>query len=294
MRKCDVWGLVMLLHHIDHSIEVLKPMAESKELRDEEVDSDSVSTWLNGNITMARINSGLIGLNATHSRVWEGGGPFWMKAKTGITWQEACSELRVLRQCIEADLENKWFAFVLPEKAALLESAKKEWKETIDSVPDAEEDVREALYCYALERNTASVFHLMRVAEHGLRILGKRLRVSLAIKHKGHVIPIDYAEWQKVIDAIKNKLDKVKHLPSGPKRAAQLEKLSDAGDHCLFMKDIWRNAISHARRPYTPDEAKAALGRVKDFMTFVAKEFAPRRATPLVPSESENKNFYGG
>jgi hypothetical protein len=217
-----------------------------------------------------------------------------MKSKVGITWQEAASELRVLRQCVEADLEDKWFAFVLPEKATLLRDAPEEWRKIIDAIPKAKEDIREGLYCYALERNTAAIFHLMRVAEHGLRILAKKLRVSLDLKHKGHIIPIDYAEWQKVIEAIKNKLDKIKRRPSGPKRSEQLEKLSDAGDHCLFMKDIWRNAVSHARKPYSEAEAKAALGRVKDFMIFVAKEFAgAKSAKPAVSTVPRNKAFYG-
>ena len=136
----------------------------------------------------------------------------------------------------------------------------------------------------------------MRVAEHRLRILAKKMRVSLDLRHKGHIIPIDHAEWQKVITAIKNKLDTIKALPSGPKRTAQLEKLSDAGDHCLFMKDIWRNAVSHARKPYSEPEAKAAMGRVKDFMTFVAKEFTPLHPasnTPLSPDLEANEDFYG-
>jgi hypothetical protein len=292
MRKFDVWGLVMLLHHIDHSIEVTKPIAEDKDLRDEKLNDQSVKSWIDGNIMMAQMISGQIGLDSTHKRVWEGGGPFWMKTNTGITWQETYSELRVLRQSIEADLEDKWFAFILPEKAELLERAPGEWRDVIQRIPQAKEDIREALYCYALERNTASVFHLMRVAEHGLRILAKRMRVSLDLKHKGHIIPIDYAEWQKVIEAIKNKLTKVSHLPSGPKRAAQLEKLSDAADHCLFMKDIWRNSVSHARQPYSEPEAKAALGRVKDFMIFVAIGFVKAPPPSALPPD-RNKAFYG-
>ena len=114
----------------------------------------------------------------------------------------------------------------------------------------------------------------MRVAEHGLRIIAKKLQIASALKHKGHIIPIDHAEWQKVIDAINNKLNKLRLLSAGPKRAAQLEKFSDAGQHCLFMKDIWRNTVSHARKPYNESEAKAALDRVHGFMQFVTKEFA--------------------
>ena len=278
----------MLLHHIDHSLEALKPMAEDKELRDDKLSPEDVQLWISGNLSMAENIAKRIALDATSKRVWSGGGPFWMKARISITWQEARNELRVLRQCIEADLEDKWFAFIVPEKAALLQSAKNDWRIVLGSIPEAKRDIQDALYCYALERDTASVFHLMRVAEFGLRILAKKLRVSLDLKHKGTIIPIDHAEWQKVIDAIKNKLGKIKNLPAGPKRAAQLELLSDAGDHCLFMKDIWRNAVSHTRKPYNPTEALGALTRVRDFMVFIARDIVKNRKEPGIQKLRSN------
>jgi hypothetical protein len=59
-------------------------------------------------------------------------------------------------------------------------------------------------------------------------------------------------------------------LPSGPKRQTKLDFYSDAADHGMFMKDIWRNNVSHARRPYHAGEAKVVLDRVRDFMRFLA------------------------
>jgi hypothetical protein len=53
MRKFNVWGLAMLLHHIDHAIEAVKPMAAHSELRDERLTPENVKMWLTGNIMMA-------------------------------------------------------------------------------------------------------------------------------------------------------------------------------------------------------------------------------------------------
>ena len=61
---------------------------------------------------------------------------------------------------------------------------------------------------------------------------------------------------------------------SRPKRSTDLEKLSDAEDHCVFMKDIWRNAVSHTRKPYNESEAKFVLERVHGFMQFVTTQSA--------------------
>jgi hypothetical protein len=90
----------------------------------------------------------------------------------------------------------------------------------------------------------------MRVAEYGLRSLAKRLGVM--VTHRGARQRIEDADWDKVITAIKNKIDSIRHLTIGPRRKAQLELYSDAADHCLFMRDIYRNKISHTQKPYKP------------------------------------------
>jgi hypothetical protein len=118
-----------------------------------------------------------------------------------------------------------------------------------------------------LEQDTASVFHLMRAAEFGLRALARKLRVK--ITHKGKNCPIEYGDWEKVITEIKNKIASSRTLPAGSKRQAKLEFYSDAADHCVFMKDIWRNNVSHTRRTYSDPEALAVLSRVKGFMDFL-------------------------
>jgi hypothetical protein len=141
--------------------------------------------------------------------------------------------------------------------------------------PLAQPDIREVGNCMAAECSTAAVFHLMRVAEYGLRKLAARLRVHLT--HSGAQHPIEFADWQKVIDGIKNEITKAQKLGPGPKRQAKLEAYSDAADHCLYMKDIWRNNISHARKPYNDIEAMAILERVREFMTFLATKLLASR-----------------
>ena len=68
------------------------------------------------------------------------------------------------------------------------------------------------------------------------------------------------------------KVKAARQLSAGPRKQAQLTKFSEAGDHCTFMKDIWRNSVSHTRKPYIRDEALGAFNRVGDFMKFLAGE----------------------
>jgi hypothetical protein len=76
MRKFDVWRLAMLLHHIDHSLADIKPMAEDKELRDEKLDPSHIAMWISGNMMSAQMIAKEIGLESTHKRVWRAVGHF--------------------------------------------------------------------------------------------------------------------------------------------------------------------------------------------------------------------------
>lgn len=142
----------------------------------------------------------------------------------------------------------------------------------VKAFPKAELDYEEACKCIVAGRATAAIFHLMRVAEHGLRALSKRLKIT--VTHSGRPYPLELADWETALTAIKNKIVAIRQLPKGTKKQTQLELYSDAADHCVFMKDIWRNNVSHTRRPYKPSEAQAALERVRDFMDFLGRSLS--------------------
>jgi hypothetical protein len=207
-----------------------------------------------------------------------------------ITWDALKSEFRVLWDALGPELSDRRFVAVTESKAKLLDAMEppsnldyrgrekdhiiiepNHWKVIWTEFPPAKRDVQEAVYCYVLERDTATVFHAMRVAEHGLRSLARRLHVALT--HKGRHQPIEFADWEKVIDGIKVKIAASRQLSKGPKQVRKLELYSDMADHCVFMKDIWRNNVSHARKPYKSSEALSVLERVRDFMLFLAKNF---------------------
>jgi hypothetical protein len=195
-------------------------------------------------------------------------------APSGTTVGMAQSELNHAIHQIRKELEKWSFVPIAPEYCSYFEKPDLFGGDVARAFPDAREDLREAGNCIAVVLPTAAVFHLMRVAEQGLRVLAKALRVRLT--HGGHLHPIEYADWEKVITGIKNKIAKARSLPVGPKRQEKLERYSDAADHCLFMKDIWRNNVAHARKPYIPVEALGVFNRVKDFMNCLALQVKSR------------------
>jgi hypothetical protein len=117
-----------------------------------------------------------------------------------------------------------------------------------EKFPSARHEVTEAGNALAFSLYSACVFHLMRVAEHGLRKLARRLDVRLT--DKTSFLPLEYADWHKIITGIRGKIEAERKVSSGPRRQEKLEMYSNAADHCEYMKDIWRNTASHARKSY--------------------------------------------
>jgi hypothetical protein len=109
----------------------------------------------------------------------------------------------------------------------------------------------------------------MRVSEHGLRALAKKVRVSLRDNNKP--CPIEYATWNKVLEAVDNKIKTSRGKSAGPKKNGELMFYSDAASHCRHIRDIWRNEVSHTRTRYNEHEAFAAMNRVADFMKLLEK-----------------------
>jgi len=179
------------------------------------------------------------------------------------------AHLKVVAEAILRDIGNYAFLWVDNERRFFVDAIALFGSEVQAAFPRADEDIREAGNCLAVECNTAAVFHLMRVSEHGLRAVARRLKVKLT--HKGVRQPIEYADWNKVITQIKNEIANLRKLSSGPKQDRRLNFYSDVAEQAEYIKDIWRNRISHTRRSYNGAEALAIKGRVQDFMIRIAR-----------------------
>jgi hypothetical protein len=273
MKQCRVWELSKLLGHLGDSLASLKHWAES-EGRDDILTNEARDLYVDGIITIAQVLAIELKLESTNDRVWSGGGALYLKSNS-LTWQQAYSELKFLREAIEADLEKHFFVQLTPSRKNLLDETKDNWEGVWLVIPTARQDIIEANMCFAFERYTATVFHSMRIAERGLRDIAKRLGVK--VTDKGTPIPIESATWAKVIDQIQSKIKIQRQKIKGKAQALRLQHYAEAADHCEYMKDLWRNEVSHAGKFYNEGEALGALNRVHDFMLFLVKG---RKAKP--------------
>jgi hypothetical protein len=194
---------------------------------------------------------------------------FLRALKPGLRWLALKNQAKVLLEEIEGELRQRLFVFVSTAKAEIYDTVSKDWADIWAKFPSSKQDSERAIDCYALEQNTACVFHMMRVAEIGLRNIAKKVGVKLIDKGKRQ--PIEYATWDKVIQGINTKITSARALSHGPRKNKKLRFYSEAADQCTFIRDIWRNEVSHTRENFNEGEASGVVARVRDFMALLAK-----------------------
>jgi hypothetical protein len=191
------------------------------------------------------------------------------------TWKQLGAELDVLWDAVGPELSQRRFAFIADAKVLpmdqMLENERdgeileNPWELAWERFPSAKEDIEEAVYCYSLERNTACVFHLMRVAEVGLRGLARRMKVT--VKNK----PLEWAEWQDILREMNKVPDALTQtMKRGPEKDEILEFYRGCIAQFYGFKDEYRNQVSHKRKSYNEHHAASALSNVLQFMQKLA------------------------
>ncbi len=165
------------------------------------------------------------------------------------------------------DLGRRHFVFVRAKQAEQLDNLTSEWRKVWAKIPEAKRDSRGAVESFAVDLHDACIFYVMRVAECGLRAIGRKLKVKLSSNRKN--CPLADADWKSILDGLKAALTLAHQQPRGPKRTAQLKVYSDAAEYCLYLKEL-RNEVSHARKAYNQLEALNAICRVRDLMTLIS------------------------
>ena len=178
-----------------------------------------------------------------------------------FVWSELNTRARALRDAIETELQGLYFYRYPKQKSEKLAAWKDEWRKSLAAFPQITRDVFCALDCYALQHDTASVFHSMRVAEYGLRALGKERKVKLA-KNK----PLEWGTWQEIIKALDDEIKIIGGKKPGLAKDSALEFYSGARADLNGFKDEYRNLVMHVRADYDEHQAIRAISNVHAFM----------------------------
>lgn len=101
----------------------------------------------------------------------------------------------------------------------------------------------------ALNRPTACVFHLIRVMETAVQILGNRFGIQLTADKN----------WQNILDEAN------KAIKALNQKDATTKAYAGIASNLYNVKLAWRNEVMHPKQTYTPDEAKNVFHAVRNF-----------------------------
>jgi hypothetical protein len=200
-----------------------------------------------------------VGLNRSIERL----GRFLNLKTDTLTLQRLAWELDELWQAIKRDLFARTFIHIPPGADEYLNREALFGPLVNEKFPKAVDDIREAGSCYATGNYTASVFHLMRAVEYGLRALAKKLKVKLPK-------PVDLTEWGGLLAAIEVEIKKIELSPRTHKRDRDLEFFHGAAAQFRHFKNAWRNHVMHTRSMYDERQAMSVMAHVREFMQHIA------------------------
>jgi len=124
-------------------------------------------------------------------------------------------------------------------------------------------EIDEAGKCLALSRPTASVFHLMRSIEFGVRATAKCLSIPDPINSR--------RSWGPMLNTIKNEMDRRnKATPPAWTNASDRNLFDEAHASLDAVRNTWRNATMHVENKYNEEEAEHIFVAVRGFMKKLA------------------------
>jgi hypothetical protein len=183
-----------------------------------------------------------------------------MQALEDPTEHEVSVAVEHFQKTLKSELRSRMFLYVRPADALLYLEGVDGWAKSTarfngtGSAKSIITDVEEANKCFALQRYTACVFHLMRVIEMGVQEFGLALGYTVATERV----------WGTITNAIK---EKVAALPAGPEKT-NYEGLIPYLD---TVRRVWRNNVMHPKDEYTEEQAREILLASRIFMEHLAQ-----------------------
>ena len=188
------------------------------------------------------------------------------------------NELQHIIDALVSESHEHRFIQIRPDRAQYFGVSHPFGESVSTAFPNATDDICAAADCLAVECNTAAVFHLMRVAEYGLRALAYDRRVKVPRNR-----PLELATWEDIIRELEKAETAIQNYPKTLPREAQYVFYHGAMMEFRAFKNKFRNRLMHARESaYDRDEAHSAFERVRSFMQILSERISEGKRTPKI------------
>jgi len=159
------------------------------------------------------------------------------------------------------ELGTRYFLALKAENVVAYDEPLREWQVQISAFPSLQDEIVEAQKCYALDRSTACVFHLMRALETPLRVLSTELGI---VKHS--------PTWEAYLSAMEKAIA-AKFPDKSKAHADKRAYFAGLESQLRAIKTAWRNPTMHdLARLYTSEMANELIVLIRGFVREAAKE----------------------
>jgi hypothetical protein len=173
----------------------------------------------------------------------------------GLDSDRMCYHLETIYSTLKAELRTTLFKVIPKEKSKYNDAEWLKGFELQTKFPIAFRELERGGICYSLGQSTASVFHSMRALESGLAALAKPFP---------HISPT-VENWQNIIEQIERAVRDMGTQPKSQQKSEDEKFFGAATSHLYFIKNAWRNHVSHRLESYSDDEALKILMRTQEF-----------------------------
>jgi hypothetical protein len=222
-------------------------------VRSGRIPQNSSMSMVIGELTVLRRHCIPLGLTSTLAQIDRVEEMF--DANRNYTYPQISTAILEVSSRLRDELEARKIYMVSAERNAYL--AGTQFAPSVgERFPDAIEDMDEAARCFAFERPTACIFHLMRVTEHGVKAIADLLEIK------------DHAPtWEPIIRKID---DELKTPYKDRKYKGDQDLLANMSTHLHAVKVAWRNKTMHIEKVNTMPQAKKVYDATCGLMDYLA------------------------
>ena len=205
---------------------------------------------------------------------------FNIYGKQKYTYRTLADLLQRLYADIERGASQQYF-FHYPTNLAPLAmptfeggDVRPEWTSIASAFTASKREIEAGIDCFALTDYPGCIFHMIRIAEMGLRAMARECG-KLTVRSKK---PIEYAMWGEVIRAIDDAIKDIENS-KGRKKPMSPKQRQNREEALLFYKTILsdmrvlnelRDRTVHLRDNYDEGQALTAISRTNEMMSLVA------------------------
>jgi hypothetical protein len=190
-----------------------------------------------------------------------------LEQQVSLSCDEVFSRICILQETFHKETERINLFFVAPEKQPYLLGATHCGEGAQRSLPKANHEVCEAAKCFAVDRYTACVFHLMRALECGLRAVAFGL--GLPNPAGGD------RNWGRMLTAIKGKIDNNNKQSKGDAGWQSNHEFYEKAYSFLEAARLpMRNPTMHIEADYDEQSALDAFNATTAFVRHLATKLS--------------------